>query len=366
VGPRDFRFPQDHGAHPDYQTEWWYYTGNLESENGRRFGYQLTFFRRALTPPSESPGRLSAWGTNQAFLAHFAISDVSGGRYQAFERMARGAIGLAGALPLVSEAPFSEVPASRIALPKAPISETLPSSSPAPQVWLHAWRVEQVEPDLYRLKAEQDGFSLDLKLVDLKGPILQGERGYSQKGPEPGNASYYVSLTRLDTSGILQIDQERFKVNGLSWMDHEYSTSALSKEQTGWDWFALQLNDGSELMVFTLRQEDGTPDPFSSGMLIRADGSQQTLGREDFKIGVSSSWRSPHSQAEYPASWTVEVPAAGIRLEVEPLLADQELNLTYSYWEGAVQVSGEHAGQPVKGYGYVELTGYAGSFAGEF
>ena len=207
--PRAIKFPADHGAHPDFQTEWWYYTGNLETEDGRHFGYQLTFFRRALLPPVDHIDRPSEWGTNQVYLAHFAITDVAEGQYLAFERMSRGAAGLAGAL------------------------------APSFKVWLHNWSVTQVDTQAYHLKAEQDGFSLDLQLVDLKGPVLQGDRGYSQKGPQPGNASYYVSVTRLQTSGFVQIGQERFAVNGSSWMDHEYSTNALLGGQVGWGWFAM-------------------------------------------------------------------------------------------------------------------------------
>jgi predicted secreted hydrolase len=335
-GPQPLRFPEDHGAHPDFQTEWWYYTGNLESGDGRHFGYQLTFFRRALLPPDDRPARASHWATNQVYLAHFTLTDVAGERFQAFERYARGAAGLAGA------------------------------QSPPFRVWLRDWSVEQVEPGLYRLRAAQEGVQLDLLLADTKGPVLQGERGYSRKGPEPGNASFYISQTRLETDGTVQTPAGSSRVSGLSWMDHEFSTSALSAGQVGWDWFALQLDNGYELMVFHLRREDGQVDPFSSGTLIAPDGSTQALSRDDFTIETLARWQSPHTGADYPAGWRVSIPAAGLDLAIEPYLADQELNVSYSYWEGAVRIQGEQAGQAVSGNGYVELTGYAGSITGEF
>jgi predicted secreted hydrolase len=345
-GPQPLVFPQDHGPHPDFQTEWWYYTGNLETESGRHFGYQLTFFRRALLAPDQRVDRASDWAADQIYLAHFTLSDVTAGRFQAFERFARGAAGIAGA------------------------------QSPPYQVWLQDWSVEQVDADViragidpdgvYRLRAAEQGISLDLLLTDTKGPVLQGERGYSRKGPEPGNASFYISQTRLASLGTVQAGGESFAVSGNSWMDHEFSTSALSEGQVGWDWFALQLDDGSELMVFHIRRADGSADPFSSGTLILPDGNTQHLSREDFQIDPQGTWRSPHTGAEYPAGWRVAVPAAGLSLEIEPYLADQELNVSYSYWEGAVRISGQSGGLPVGGSGYVELTGYAGSLEGEF
>jgi predicted secreted hydrolase len=340
-GPQPFTFPEDHGPHPDFQTEWWYYTGNLETESGRHFGYQLTFFRRALLPPDQRVERSSDWATDQVYLAHFTLTDVSAGRFQAFERFARGAAGIAGA------------------------------QSPPYRVWLQDWSVEQVDAGagqlgVYRLRAAEQRVSLDLLLTDTKGPVLQGERGYSRKGPEPGNASYYISQTRLATEGTVRVGGESFAVSGLSWMDHEFSTSALSQGQVGWDWFALQLIDGRELMVFHIRREDGSADPFSSGTLILQDGSTQHLQREDFRIVPQGTWRSPHTRADYPSGWRVTIPSAGLELEIEPYLADQELNVSYSYWEGAVRISGQSVEGPVEGNGYVELTGYAGSLAGEF
>jgi predicted secreted hydrolase len=335
-GPRPLSFPKDLGAHPDYQTEWWYYTGNLVSVDGRHFGYQLTFFRRALLPPSQRQTRASHWGADQVYLAHFALTDVQRDQHQAFERYSRGSAGLAGA------------------------------ESPPFQVWLRDWSVAQLEEGVYRLQANHEDLGLDLVLRDKKGIVLQGDQGYSHKGPQPGNASFYLSQTRLDTAGIIQTGEGSFVVKGSSWMDHEFSTSALSPGQVGWDWFALQLDDGSELMVFTLRREDGSIDPFSSGTIVYPDGTWRTLTGDDFQVKVLDAWRSPETGATYPAQWMIEVPGEGLELEVLPYIADQELNLRYKYWEGAVRIQGKRRGKPVAGDGYVELTGYAGSFAGEF
>lgn len=335
-GPAPLSFPDDHGSHPDYQTEWWYYTGNLETASGRHFGYQLTFFRRALLPASERTLRESAWATDQIYMGHFALTDVREREFNAFERLARGSAGLAG----VESAPFA--------------------------VWLEDWQVREVKPGVYNLAASQDGLGLDLTLTDVKGPILQGDRGYSQKGPEPGNASYYYSLTRLKSSGLVQLNGESFPVTGESWMDHEYSTSALSEGQIGWDWFSIQLEDGSELMVYHIRRDDGVVDDFSGGSWITAEGTVTQLKKEDFRIEVLGTWTSPHSEATYPSRWNINVPQLELSLSLEPFLLDQELNVSYSYWEGAVRVEGSQAGQQVTGHGYVEMTGYAGSMQGQF
>ena len=334
-GPRELVFPRDHGPHPDFQTEWWYYTGNLQTQDGRRFGFQLTFFRRAALPPADRVARASAWAVEQIYLAHFTLTDVSGGTFRAFERLERGAAGLAGA-----------------------------QIEPGFRVWLHDWSVEQTAPDRYHLRARQQGVVLDLELVDLKGPVLQGQDGYSRKGPEAGNASYYYSQPRLETHGTIALEGVSYPVSGFSWMDREFSTSALSQGQVGWNWFALQLDDGSEVMLYTIRRADGSVDVFSSGSWIAPDGAVFPLKGEDFQISEGSAWTSPHSGGQYPSGWTIRVPAHNLELRVEPLLVDQELNLSYSYWEGAARVTGSRDGKTVAGYGYVELTGYAQSLEG--
>lgn len=334
--PADLQFPRDFGPHPDYAAEWWYYTGNLSAADGRRFGYQLTFFRRAVRPAAERAPRPSDWGVEQIYMAHFTLTDVSANKFHYFERFERGSAGLAGA-----------------------------TIDPGYQVWLRDWSVKQTGEGEYRLNASQDGVVLDLTLLDRKGPVLQGDQGYSQKGPQTGNASLYFSQTRLESSGKVTVSGQSFDVSGLSWMDREISTSALSKGQVGWDWFSLQFDDGSELMVYVLRRSDGTVDPFSSGTFIQPDGSTIPLKREDFTVSPKATWKSPHSGGIYPARWQVTIPRLDLSLEVQPLVADQELNVSFTYWEGAVQANGSRAGKAILGHGYVELTGYYKSMEGQ-
>jgi predicted secreted hydrolase len=335
-GSRPLQLPQDQGPHPDFQTEWWYYTGNLEAPDGRHFGYQLTFFRRALLPPQLVIQRPSDWATNQVYMAHFALTDVAANSYHAFEHLSRGAVGLAGA----RSNPYS--------------------------VWLDDWQVSQGPTNTYQLHAAQGGLALDLRLLDLKGFILQGDQGYSRKGPAPGQASYYYSQTRLQTQGIVTSGGKQYTVSGFSWMDHEFSTSALAKNQAGWDWFALQLDDQSELMVYQLRRADGSIDPFSSGSYIAQDGRVRLLALQDFHIQVENFWTSPQTKAKYPSRWTIQVPGENLTLNIEPYIPNQELHVSFVYWEGAVKFSGTHNGKPVSGSGYVELTGYATSLGGQF
>ena len=335
-GPHTWDFPADYGAHPEYQTEWWYYTGNLETTEGRRFGYQLTFFRRGLNPPQDWEKRDSVWGGNQVYMGHFALSDIVAETHYDFERFSRGAASLSGTL---SE-PF--------------------------EVWLENWEVVQTSDKKWRMQAEQDGVRLDLVLNDQKGIIFHGEEGYSQRGPEAGNASYYFSQTRLASDGLVTINGERFPVTGWSWMDHEFSTSALSSGQVGWDWFSLQLDDGSDLMMFQIRRDDGSIDPFSSGTVITPEGETIKLDRDQFEIQVTNTWQSPHSGATYPATWTIRIQSINLILEVQPYMADQEMNVSYAYWEGAVGVSGMKGEQTITGSGYIEMTGYAASMEGEF
>ena len=328
--PRPFVFPADHGAHPEFRTEWWYFTGSLTIAGGTRpLGYQLTFFRNALAPETEP--RSSAWATDQAWMAHFALTAPGGpaGGFYSFERFARGAGGLAGA----EVEPF--------------------------RVWLEDWSAEG-EPGLppVRLRAAEGGVGIDLRLAAGKPPVLQGDRGLSRKGQEPGNASFYYSLTRLPTSGTVTLDGDTFQVTGLSWMDREWSTSVLDEGVVGWDWFSLQLDDGRDLMAYQLRRADGTADPLSAGSLVEADGSSTSLVWGDYQIEPLATWRSPRGGRTYPARWRLTLPARQIELEIEPLLADQELSHSFVYWEGAVRFRGRAAGQPVAGRGYVELTGY--------
>ncbi len=330
-GSHVMTFPTDFGPHPDFQTEWWYYTGNLDDENGRHFGYELTFFRVSLLPPDQAPARSSSWATDQVYMAHFALTDVRAGEFHAFQRYERGAEGLAGA-------------------------EVDPY-----HVWLDDWHVQQTGANGYELVAASEGLQLGLQLIDEKGPVLHGDSGYSRKGADLGNASYYYSETRLTTDGEIRIGDQVFQVSGLSWKDHEFSTNALEQDQdqVGWDWFSIQLDDGNEIMLYQIRRTDGSIDSFSSGSLIDPNGDVQKLSLTDFEVETQGAWHSPHSNGDYPIGWTIRIPNANLELSLSPYLEDQELNLSTVYWEGAVSIAGEHNGSQVRGVGYVEMTGYA-------
>lgn len=336
--PRVFRFPDDHGPHPAYRTEWWYYTGNLESAAGRHFGFQLTFFRTALRAPTDRIGRTSAWGTQDVYMAHFALSDVAAQRFHAFQRLSRAALGLAGA----SAAPF--------------------------RVWLEDWSVTgetaAEQPVSMQLSAEEQDVALDLRLRSEKPIVLHGRNGLSPKGAAAGQASYYYSLTRLRSDGVIRLGDEEFQVQGLSWMDREWSTSVLSEALQGWDWFAIQLTDGQELMVYQIRQQSGDIHPLSSGTLVAADGTPQALTSADFQIEVLRTWRSPADGTVYPAKWRLRIPGEAIELTITPYMADQEMHTLIRYWEGAVRAQGTAQGRSLAGDGYVELTGYGEKKAG--
>jgi predicted secreted hydrolase len=326
--PQKFSFPTDHGPHNQYRTEWWYFTGNLKNPQGRQFGYELTFFRFALKP--EIPESKSAWRTNQLYMAHLTLTNVEIGQFYTDERISRAGKDLAGA------------------------------SNKKYQVWLYDWsaRTEGETDFPLRLKAKSDDFAIDLLLTSQKGHVLQGDQGLSQKSREPGNASYYYSYPRLETEGTVSVTGNKFSVAGASWMDREWSTSALSDEQSGWDWFALQMFDNTELMYYQLRRKDGHPDSNSSGSFILADNTKISLKGYEVTIKALDSWKSPHSKITYPSRWRLAVPGQNLDVEVVPLINDQELNVSYRYWEGAVSVSGTKNGQPISGQGYVELAGY--------
>ncbi|MEM8642310.1 MAG: lipocalin-like domain-containing protein [Cyanobacteria bacterium P01_G01_bin.54] len=327
--PQPLEFPRDFGPHEDYQTEWWYYTGNLETETGREFGYQLTFFRRALTPETAAVAAASDWRSRQIYFSHFTISDITSQAFYPHERFSRQSAGLAGA----QAEPY--------------------------RVWLENWSATEIEPGQVHLVAEAEDVALDLVLNETLPPILQGDRGYSQKGPEPGNASYYYSIVQQQSQGTITVAEETFAVTGLTWKDHEYSTSALSPGTVGWDWFSLQLDDGSALMLYDLRLEQGGIADISSGTFVSATGEAQTLDCTDWQIDVLKTWRSPTTQANYPSQWQIEIPKLDLVLNGKSLIANQELNVSTNYWEGAVGFVGTKAGQPLTAKGYVEMTGYA-------
>ena len=327
IEPRAFVFPEDHGPHPEFRNDWWYVTGNLDNEDGERFVFELTIVRFALTP-GMSPST-SAWRTNQVYIAHLAVTDADNERFYVAQRYSRGAVGLAGA----QASPF--------------------------RVWIDDWEMaEHAQADTWHLVANDEDFGIDLELRALKPPVLNGIDGLSQKSADPSNASYYYSITRLQTEGRLRIGENDYTVSGLSWLDREWSTSALADDQVGWDWFALQLDDGSELMIYGLRLQDGTRDPASAGTFVDANGVTAHLAYDDVEIRVLEEWSSPEG-GSYPSRWLLQVPRFGLKLNVSPVINDQELFTTVRYWEGAVDVTGEHDRRPVEGRGYVELTGYA-------
>lgn len=328
-----YEFPRDHGAHDAFRTEWWYYTGHLETAEGRRFGFEITFFRRAVAP-DQVETRPSRWSVEQLYLAHLAITDVTGQRFHFRDRISRAGLGKAGA------------DATRL------------------HVWLDQWRAESPDQsEQHRLDAKADGVALSLTLDPAKPLVVHGQRGISKKGAGAGQASHYYSFTNLTTAGTLTIGTETFRVTGTSWMDHEFGSADLGADLAGWDWFSIQLADKRELMIYRLRHADGSSDPASSGTLVLADGLTQHLSASDIQLTPLDTWTSPTSKAIYPSRWQVSIPSLGLALNLTPLLADQELRTTRStqvtYWEGAVAVDGIEKGQPIKGQGYVEMTGYA-------
>ncbi len=348
LAPPRLEFPRDHGAHPGFRSEWWYVTGNLADEQQRRYGFQLTFFRVALAPPraSHAPESQGESSAPAAWLAHFALTDAAGARFHAHERSSGAALGLAGARAASELEGWS--------------------------VWLEDWRLGARAPDspVLELVARERGLALELELEPLRPLALHGEGGLSRKGPEPGNASIYYAQTRYAARGSVELAGERRALAGEAWLDREWSTSALGVGLAGWDWFALQLADGSELMLYELRRTDGLRGAFSQGAWMspaRATGApasareraepSRALAAADFSIEVQERWRSPRTGTLYPARWRVDVPSLGLALELRPLLADQELDLSVRYWEGAIEAFDAVSGA-LRGRGYAELTGY--------
>jgi predicted secreted hydrolase len=327
--PYAFRFPEDHAAHPEFRTEWWYYTGHLAAGT-RRFGYQFTFFQIGIDPRRRESR--SEWSPHTLYFAHLALTDKNRGSYFFDEQISRPALEMAGAR-----------------------TDTY-------RVWLHDWSVERTPEGEHQLRAETDEFSLDLRLTLRKPPVVHGFGGVSRKGPRLGQASHYYSLTRLDTHGELRLQGTRFRVTGQSWMDHEFGSNQLTADQEGWDWFSLQLDNGRELMVYLLRLRDGGLVAASSGTIVDPDGAWRHLPLSALDVRSTRTWRSS-SGAVYPAAWRVSVPAEGLSLEIEPDVADQEMRselMGVTYWEGSVSVRGTDRSTAVTGLGYVELTGYTG------
>ena len=375
-GPRPFTFPLDHGPHPEYKTEWWYLTGHLRTSSGRRFGYQFTLFRTAIRPPAPAgsssdgaPQRMaepaetvptrqrstpatatpsttapstttpSGWRTDQIYMGHFAIVDEQTQVFRHEERFGRGAAGVAGA----QAEPF--------------------------RVWLDDWSLSAIPADqslapahaspfgpAMALRAIGDPAALTLTLTPTREMLLQGDQGYSRKGYESGQASYYYSYTRLASEGTLVVGADTFTVEGFSWLDREWSSSLLSDGQTGWDWFSMRLGDGSDLVFFRLRERNEADVPYTYGRLRHPDGRLQDL--TEYTLTPTAFWRPPDvPEAAYPIAWNLVLPEASMDLTITALAPEQELHTTVRYWEGAVDVIGSHRGE-----GYVELTGYVDEF----
>lgn len=326
-----FEFPRDHASHPDSKIEWWYYTGNVATASGRRFGYQVTFFRVGV---DHTPVNPSKWAVRDIFMAHLAVSDPDGKRYRFDERLSRGGPGLSGA------------------------------ATDRYRVWNDDWSSGLDASGRHVIQARSREAAVEFTLEEGKAPALNGVKGFSQKGAQPGNASNYYSLTRMPTRGTITIDGERFDVIGESWMDHEFGTSFLEPEQQGWDWLSIQLDDRRELMLYQLRRADGSRDPRSSGTLIEADGRTRHLTAADFTLAPTGTLFTSPSGATYPIGWTIGLPSEGLTLTVSTPLANQELRTLgagVAYWEGMIQVAGTARGRAVSGRGYLEMTGYKGS-----
>jgi predicted secreted hydrolase len=324
-----YEFPRDNFNHPDFQTEWWYYTGNLKDPSGHEFGFELTFFREALTREAQ---KASDWSAPDVYMAHLALSDISGGKFYHRERLNRAGPGIAGV------------------------------NAETGRIWNGNWQIRWIG-NTQDLQAVSDQFTFRLALESQKPPVIHGIGGVSQKSAGPGHASHYISLTRLAVTGDIELRGKKFTVNGTAWMDHEFFTHQLNADQVGWDWFSLQLDNNTELMLFRLRLKDGPVDPFSSGTYIDATGKTTHLTQKDFGLQPSgNTWKSDSDQAVYPIHWQISVPSLRINLDVTTPLKQQELAektpLSPSYWEGAIRITGTREAAPITGAGYLEMTGY--------
>ncbi len=324
-----YNFPSDHFNHPEFQTEWWYYTGNVKEADGRSFGFQMTFFRQGI---HRSTTKESPWAVEDLYLAHLALSDMDGRIFQHRERLNRAGPGIAGI------------------------------DKDTGTIWNGNWSV-QWSGNRQHLTAVADTFALDLVLAPRKPPVIHGVNGVSQKSEKPGQASHYISFTRLSAAGTIRLNGNLFTVEGTAWMDHEFFTNPLDPEQTGWDWLSLQLSDNTELMLFHLRRKGGGIDAYSSGTYVDAQGNSTHLQLEDFALEPRSErWTSPTSGAAYPIHWRVRVASLGLDLDLTTPLAQQEMSgnsaFAPNYWEGAIRIAGTRRGSPIAGVGYLEMTGY--------
>ncbi len=323
-----YEFPRDHFDHPEFRTEWWYYTGNVEAASGRPFGYELTFFRQAI---SRSEADAHTWGVQDVFLAHLALSDLEPGRFHHIERLNRRGPGIAGV------------------------------SLAERRIWNGNWEVRWQDPD-QRLRAIADEFQFEFTLTPAKPPVTHGVGGVSQKGERPGDASHYISFSRLLTMGRITVGGRTHEVRGTSWMDHEYFSHTLGGDLEGWDWFSLQFDNQTELMLYRLRRKDGKWNPYSSATFVDSAGRARHLRADEFRMSPGRRWKSPATGANYPLEWTIEADSLDLRLTTRAAMDNQELVSSHryspSYWEGAIRVSGMAGTQSLTGRGYLEMTGY--------
>ncbi len=327
-----YEFPRDHHIHPEFKTEWWYFTGNVADADGHRFGYELTFFRQGIRPPDERSPGASRFLVRDLKFAHLAITDVSKQRFRFQQKISRGAFGEAG---------FDD--GKRLA-------------------WIDDWTLATNGDDAFDLKATmKDWGTIHLHLRATKAPVIHGQNGVSAKASGTGHASHYYSMTRLQTTGEFFIGNRSQPFRGESWFDHEWATNQLAPGQTGWDWLSVHFDDGSELMLYQMRLDDGTVDPTSSGTLIAPDGAGTFVSSTSFRMTPMRYWKSAVSGAKYPIGWRVELPEQHLEFTVAAMVEDQELAfLPLVYWEGAIDVTGTRSGKAITGRGYLELTGYAG------
>lgn len=339
--PCNLKFPEDHGPHENYRTEWWYYTGNVSDQTGLAFGFQLTFFRFRIgdgtNDSTENGFKTSAWRTSQLILAHAALSDIDAEKHHQAEQMARQALDIAGAV----------------------------QENDKTKVFIKNWSLEMM-PQQHRLEADSRGFSFQFTLTPLKSPVMHGDQGYSRKGQKAESASCYYSFTRLKAEGMVKVGNKPFKVKGFAWMDHEFSTNPLEPDLVGWDWFSIQLDNHTELMAYFLRQQDGTFSDKSSATFVTKEGESIHLSRPELDLQILDTWKSRQTDAVYPSRWRLKIPGMNLNLDIRPALADQEMKTPetteVTYWEGSIVVDGFYDGEKISGKGYTELTGYAEPF----
>jgi predicted secreted hydrolase len=325
-----YAFPRDHHAHDEFKTEWWYFTGHLTNDRGRRFGYELTFFRQGIRSPNERSGTTSRFIVDDLKFAHFTVTDAAGKAFLFYEKASRGSFGDAG---------FDD--GERVA-------------------WIDRWTLRMAPDGSFDLQAEATDAKIQLHLMPQKRPVVHGSGGISRKAEGAGHASHYYSITRLETSGSVRVRRQKFAVMGESWFDHEWATNQLAPGQAGWNWVSAQFEDKTELMLYQMRLTSGAIDPISSGTFVRADGTSVALSSADFQMTPESFWKSPVTKANYPIGWRVALPREQLEFRIEPMLSDQELVFSpLIYWEGAFDLIGRRAGKPIRGRGYLELTGYA-------